>query len=198
MDDLTASSRPAPVPVARADTAPAKHILVIEDDPIVRFNVISYLADSGFLVSEKDNGTAGLEAVQALAPDLVLCDLRMPGLDGLDVVQRVCADYPELPVIVVSGTGAVGDAVEALRTGAWDFVPKPIQDMAVLEYAIDGALDKASLQSDKRHFQIELERANEQLRGHIEQLEQDAAAGRNLQRQVRPPSVYWLPRDNPG
>ncbi len=172
---------------APSNAIDAAHVLVIEDDPVVRFNIVSYLEDSGFAVSEEESGEAGLDAVFASPPDLVLCDLRMPGLDGLEVLQRLRADEPGLPVVVVSGTGVLGDAVEALRNGAWDFVTKPIQDMAVLEYAITGSLEKARLQRENRRFQLELERANEQLRGHVEQFEQDAAAGRTLQQQLLPP-----------
>ncbi len=171
--------------------APAR-VLVIEDDPVVRFNIVSYLEDSGFAVSDEADGEAGMDAVQASPPDLVLCDLRMPGLDGLEVLQRLHADRPGLPVVVVSGTGVLGDAVEALRKGAWDFVTKPIQDMAVLEHAILGSLEKARLQRENRRFQLELERVNERLRAYIEQLEQDAAAGRSLQQQLLPPSERIL------
>ena len=171
---------------------PRARILVIEDDPAVRFNMVSYLEDSGYAVSEEASGEAGIAAVSAQRPDLVLCDLRMPGLDGLDVLQRLGTEQSDLPVVVVSGTGVLGDAVEALRNGAWDFVTKPIQDMAVLEHAINGSLERARLQRENRHFQQELQQANERLRAHLEQLEQDAAAGRNLQLQLMPPSEWLL------
>ncbi len=172
---------------AAGEAAAGAHILVIEDDPAVRFNIACYLEDSGYRVSQEHSGEAGIEAVRSLAPDLVLCDLRMPGLDGIDVLQRLHSAHPGLPLVVVSGTGVLGDAVEALRKGASDFVSKPIQDMAVLEHAVEASLEKARLQRENRRFQLELERANQQLRRHVEQLEQDAAAGRNLQQQLMPP-----------
>jgi serine phosphatase RsbU (regulator of sigma subunit) len=176
-------------PAAGGAAAAARpHILVIEDDPAVRFNIACYLEDSGYRVSQAQSGESGIEAVQRLAPDLVLCDLRMPGLDGIDVLERLHAAHPGLPLVVVSGTGVLGDAVEALRKGASDFVSKPIQDMAVLEHAVEAALEKARLQRENRRFQRELERANAQLRRHVEQLEQDAAAGRSLQQQLMPPA----------
>ncbi|MGD8842081.1 MAG: SpoIIE family protein phosphatase [Gammaproteobacteria bacterium] len=163
-----------------------KHILVIEDDPVVRFNVVCFLEDSGFRVSEQERGDAGIEAARTMHPDLVLCDLRMPGLDGMEVLRRLHAEQPDLPVVVISGTGVLGDAVDALRNGASDFVTKPIYDMAVLEHAIKGALEKARLQADNRRYQFELQRANEQLQRHVQQLEQDACAGRKLQQQLMP------------
>lgn len=176
------------LPAGQRGSSARGHILVIEDDPVVRFNMVSYLEDSGYRVSEQDNGTTGVEAALAQAPDLVLCDLRMPGLDGLDVIACLGRERPDLPVVVVSGTGVLGDAVEALRVGAADFITKPIQDMRVLEHAIDAALEKARLVHENRQFQAELERANEQLRRYVGQLEQDAVAGRKLQQQLMPPS----------
>jgi sigma-B regulation protein RsbU (phosphoserine phosphatase) len=164
-----------------------RRILVIEDDPAARFNMVSYLEDCGFAVSEEDDGARAIEMSRTSPPDLVLCDLRMPGMDGLDVVQALHAQAPDLPLVVVSGTGVLGDAVEALRKGAWDFIPKPIQNMAVLEHAINGAIEKARLVRDTRRFQAELERANRKLRKNLEQFELDAAAGRKTQLQLMPP-----------
>jgi sigma-B regulation protein RsbU (phosphoserine phosphatase) len=172
---------------AAAVDAKRKRLLVIEDDPVVRFNMVSYLEDSGFAVSEEADGARGIDVARASRPDLVLCDLRMPGADGLDVLQALHAEQPDLPVLVVSGTGVLGDAVEALRKGAWDFITKPIQDMAVLEHAINGALERAQLVRENRRFQAQLERANRQLKEHLEQFEQDAAAGRTIQQQLLPP-----------
>jgi sigma-B regulation protein RsbU (phosphoserine phosphatase) len=185
--------RTCPEPLTSCtSSATGAQILVIEDDAAVRFNMASYLEDSGFLVVAEATGEAGLKAARLQKPDLVLCDLRLPGLDGLEVLQRLHADCPGLPVVVVSGTGILSDAVEALRNGASDFVTKPIQDMVVLEHAVEGALEKARLQRENRGFQLELERANQALRRHIEQLEQDDAAGRNLQQQLIPPRASLL------
>jgi sigma-B regulation protein RsbU (phosphoserine phosphatase) len=169
-----------------------RRILVVEDDPVVRFNMVSYLEDSGFEVAEEDSGTRGIDAARRTAPDLVLCDLRMPGMDGLEVLERLRAELPDLPVVVVSGTGVLSDAVEALRKGAWDFVTKPIQDMAVLEHAISAALEKSRLIRDNRRFQSDLQRANRLLRENLDQFEQDAAAGRNMQLQLMPPCERTL------
>jgi len=164
------------------------HILVIEDDSMVRFNIVSYLEDSGFRVIEEENGERGLARVRSTAPDLVLCDLRMPGMDGLEVLRTLRSEAPTLPLVVVSGTGVLGDVVEALRNGAWDFVIKPILDMAMLEHAIGGALEKARLICENRRYQGELEQANRMLRSHLERFEQDAVAGRTTQLQLMPPS----------
>jgi serine phosphatase RsbU (regulator of sigma subunit) len=165
----------------------ARRILIIEDDPVVRFNMVGYLEDSGFDVTEADSGTRGIATARRTAPDLVLCDLRLPGLDGLEVLEMLNAEQPDLPVVVVSGTGVLSDAVDALRKGAWDFVTKPIQNMEVLEHAIDAALEKSRLIRDNRRYQVELQHANRLLRDNLDQFEQDAATGRNIQLQLMPP-----------
>lgn len=162
-------------------------VLVIEDDPVVRFNTRSWLEDSGYVVEEAEDGERGIELVRRRCPDLVLCDLRMPGLDGLVVVRRLHEELPHLPVIVVSGTGVLGDAVEALREGAWDFVVKPIPDMAVLEHAVEAALEKGRLIRQNRRYQRVLERANRTLTEQIARIEEDADAGRRIQLQMMPP-----------
>lgn len=161
-------------------------ILLIEDDPVVCFNTRSWLEDSGYTVDQTDDGAHGLALAREHDPDLVLCDLRMPGIDGLSVLQELSAVSPDLPVIVVSGTGVLGDAVEALREGAWDFVVKPIQDMAVLEHAIEAALEKGRLIRQNRRYQHELEQVNRTMREQLDRIEEDADAGRRIQYQLMP------------
>jgi phosphoserine phosphatase RsbU/P len=163
-------------------------ILVIEDDPVVRFNIRSYLEDSGFRVEEAEDGATGIEIALKSRPDLVLCDLRMPGMDGLDVLRRLHTECLNLPVVVVSGTGVLGDAVEALREGAWDFVVKPIQDMVVLEHAIEGSLERARLIRENDRYQRDLELANRRLREQLERIAEDEDAGRRIQLQLMPPA----------
>ena len=161
-------------------------ILVVDDDSMMRFNIAGYLEDSGYDVLEAGDGDDAIAAVRDQPPDLVLCDLRMPGMDGLDVMRELHYGYPELPVIAVSGTGVLNDAVDALRAGAWDFVVKPIQNMAVLEHAVTGALHKARLMRDNHRYQQDLEQVNRTLRDNLQQLREDADAARRIQRQIMP------------
>ena len=168
-------------------TSTGARILVVEDDPVVRFNIACFLEDSDYQMLEAETGAAAITAVHEQAPDLVLCDLRMPEMDGLSVLDAIQEVDPELPVIIVSGTGILADAVAALRAGAWDFVTKPIQDMAVLEHAIVRSLDRSRLVRENRRIHQELEWANRRLRAHLDQLEHDAAAGRTLQQRLMAP-----------
>lgn len=167
----------------------ATRILVVDDDSMMRFNIAAYLEDNGYSVSEAVNGPDAIVALRDQLPDLVLCDLRMPGMDGLDVMRELHDENPELPVIAVSGTGVLNDAVDALHAGAWDFVVKPIQNMAVLEHAVSGALQKAKLIRDNQRYQQDLEQANRTLSDNLQQMREDADAARRIQRQIMPPRV---------
>lgn len=132
-------------------------ILTIDDDVNVRSNLVAYLEDSGFDVIEAENGRRGLEVFAEKSPDLVLVDLRMPVMGGMEVLERLREDAPEVPVIVVSGVGVLEEAVEALRHGAWDYVTKPVTDMRVLEHAVNKALERARLLEERKRYREHLE-----------------------------------------
>lgn len=144
-------------------------ILTVEDDEFVREIITVYLEDSGFSVLQAENGRQGLELFHREDPDLVLLDLRMPEVDGLEVLATITRESAETPVIVVSGMGTIGDAIKALKYGAWDYIAKPIHDMAVLEHAVNKALERANLLKENRQYREHLE---EQVRQRTFQLEQ--------------------------
>jgi len=149
----------------------AKKILVIDDEIYIRDSVIGFLEDFGFEVVDAENGRIGLEIFDAQHPDLVLCDLRMPEMDGLEVLAGVREKNSKIPIIIVSGAGNIADTVEALRLGAWDYIIKPIQDMNVLYHAVNKALERAELIRAKHQYEKDLETANIQLRMSLETLE---------------------------
>lgn len=134
-----------------------RSLLTIEDEQMVRMTLAAYFEDSGYIVLEASNGYEGLQLFRSERPDIVFCDLRMPGMDGLAVVAEIHDMSPETPVIVVSGTGNINDAVEAVRCGAWDYVSKPIQDLAELELVADRALERARLLAENRIYREHLE-----------------------------------------
>ena len=107
----------------------AGKLLVVDDESSVRHSLATYLKDSGFEVLEAQDGREGLEQIRSQNPELVLCDLRMPGMDGLELLGKIAEEELDLPVIVVSGAGSMSDVVDALRLGASDYPVKPIVDL---------------------------------------------------------------------
>jgi cyclic di-GMP phosphodiesterase len=135
----------------------AATILTIDDESLIRESFRFYLEDCGFRVLEAENGRVGIEMIEKNRPDLVLVDLRMPEVDGLEVLKYVHGHYSELPIIVISGTGYIGDAVEAMNLGAWSYLLKPISDFNSLRYAVEQALEKARLIEENRSYREHLE-----------------------------------------
>jgi serine phosphatase RsbU (regulator of sigma subunit) len=161
-------------------------LLIIDDDDVVRASLAAYLEDSGFHVLQAANGLQGLEVFHSESPDLVICDLRMPQVDGLELIRRINALQVETPVIVVSGAGVMSDAVEALRLGAADYLIKPLADLAVLEHSIRRALDRANLRLENQRYREELETANRELQASLHLLQEDQNAGRQVQMNMLP------------
>ena len=161
-------------------------ILTIEDESPIRNGIVAYLEDSGFTMLEANDGLSGLDLFRREDPDVVLCDLRLPGIDGLEVLATITAESPETPVIVVSGVSLLSYAVQALKRGAWDYVTKPIHDMAVLENAVRRVLKHAELVRQNREYRENLETLNRELTQTLRQLQDDEEAGRAIQFQLLP------------
>lgn len=150
----------------------ARKILVIDDEVFVRDSIIGFLEDFEYQVFEGINGRDGLEKFEIHQPDMVLCDLRMPEMDGLEVLANITEKTRDVPVIIVSGAGNIADTVEALRLGAWDYIIKPIQDMNVLDLAMKRAFERKRLIQEKAQYQKDLENANKELNISLETLKQ--------------------------
>ncbi|TRO12034.1 response regulator [Ectopseudomonas mendocina] len=161
-------------------------LLIIDDDDVVRASLAAYLEDSGFKVLQANNGLQGLEVFQQEGPDLMICDLRMPQVDGLELIRRINALGVEVPVIVVSGAGVMNDAVEALRLGAADYLIKPLEDLAVLEHSVRRALDRSRLRVENQRYREKLEATNRELQASLHLLQEDQNAGRQVQMNMLP------------
>ena len=131
-------------------------ILVAEDEEYVRESLTAYLTDIGYRVLVAENGRVGLEMFRSLGPDIVMTDLRMPVMDGFALVEAIAAEAEYTPIVVVSGVGAVDEAVRAMRLGAWDYLSKPIVNFDELQITLDNCLERA-------RTKLELER----LRRHL-------------------------------
>ena len=100
-------------------------VLIVDDDPTVAEVVMSYLERAGMQVASAADGLAAIAAAAEWQPDLVLLDLMLPGIDGLEVCRRLRAERPDLPVIMLTARGAEEDRVLGLEVGADDYVTKP-------------------------------------------------------------------------
>ncbi|RDH44818.1 response regulator [Zooshikella ganghwensis] len=165
-------------------------LLVIDDEPIVRESIVAYLEDSGFAIAQAENGEEGIQVFKEEHPDLVICDLRMPKLDGLGVLKTIRGISPNTPVIVVSGAGVMSDVVTALRLGASDYLIKPIGDLEVLEHSINRSLINAQLLQDNQRYRENLEEAIQTLRNSLAELQADQKAGRQVQLKMLPQSPF--------
>src|SRR5210317_926166 len=139
------------------ETEKSKKILTVDDDEFVREILAAYLEDSGYEVLQAENGRLGLERFRSERPDLVMLDLRMPEMDGLEVLGFITKESPDTPVILVSGMGTIGDAIKALKLGAWDYIAKPIHDMGVLEHAVSKALERSEFLEQRKKYRVHLE-----------------------------------------
>jgi DNA-binding response OmpR family regulator len=113
----------------------AKKILVVDDEPEVRQVMEQFLIERGYEVRTAENGRRGLEALGAFAPDVVLLDMHMPEMDGLETLRQLTARAPGLPVIMVTVNDDVETTSRLLQLGAVDYLPKPF-DLEYLDQAI--------------------------------------------------------------
>ena len=133
-----------------------KHLLLVEDEAPLRMAVAERLGDLGYEVVQAGSGEAALEALAEFAFDIVITDLRLPGVDGADVIEAAVGRYPEIIGIVITGYGTVRDAVDVIKRGAADFVTKPFQ-FDELKHALDGAIERRRLKSENAWLREQLQ-----------------------------------------
>jgi DNA-binding NtrC family response regulator len=119
-------------------------ILIIDDDKAIRKTLTEILRYEGYKVDEAADGEEGLRKFSSTAYDLVLCDVKMPKMDGIEFLEKSKVINPDVPIIVISGHGNIETAVEAVKKGAFDFISKP-PDLNRLLITLRNALDKQTL-----------------------------------------------------
>jgi len=120
------------------------NILIIDDEEVMRDSLSQVFSRRGHSVRLADSGRAGLKLLSGEAFDLVVLDLKMPGIPGMEVLRRIRKLYPETVVIIITGHGTMASAVEAMKAGAYDFLPKPFTPDE-LTSILDRALEKRKL-----------------------------------------------------
>jgi len=125
----------------------SKKILVIDDETSILESLAGILSDEGFIPVCVDSAEEGLKRLQSEMPDLVLLDIWLPGMDGIEALKQIKKEYPELQVIMISGHGTIDTAVQATKIGAFDFIEKPLSyDKIVL--AINNGLRFSNLETE--------------------------------------------------
>src|SRR5437660_9416617 len=135
---------------------PQKHLLIVDDEGPLRQAVAEQLTDRGYRVEQADSGEVAIAKLADFAFDIIITDLRLPGIDGSAVVEAAVERYPHIIAIVVTGFGTVKDAVEAIKRGAWDFVSKPFQIDELL-HVLDSAIEQRRLKSENAYLRSQLE-----------------------------------------
>ena len=146
----------SPDPGRGARSVMRESILVVDDESGVRASLAGILGDEGYLVQTVDSGEAGLLALEGKRYDLLLLDVWLPKMDGLETLARVRTLDPELPVVVISGHGNIETAVQAVRMGAQDFVEKPLSLEKTL-LVVRNALRQRRLESENRSLKEQVE-----------------------------------------
>src|SRR6056297_1198189 len=134
---------------------PSLSILLIDDDDSQREVLSGFMKKNDYKVSSYSSGEKGLEAVKKNYVDLVITDFKMPGIDGLEVLEKVKQINPEIAVMIITAFGTIKDSVHAMKKGAWDYLSKPID------------LDELKFKLEKLKQYKNLLRENENLRSRL-------------------------------
>jgi len=146
-------------------------ILVVDDDESLRWVLQTQLEDMGYTVFTAADGHQALAAIEKETPALVLTDLKMPGLSGMELLDKIHAEYSEVPVVIMTAFGTIQSAVEAMRSGAYDYLTKPI-DYEELSLVVSRVLEHFRLVEEVRSLRANLDRKYgfENIIGHSEAL----------------------------
>ena len=139
-------------------------ILIIDDEKAIRKTLTEILSFEGYKLDEAADGEEGLKRFKDKAYDLVLCDIKMPKIDGIEFLQKAGEVNPDIPIIMISGHGNIETAVEAVKKGAYDFISKP-PDLNRLLITIRNAMERNSLVSETKVLKRKVSRVQEMI-GH--------------------------------
>lgn len=143
------------------NTETAPHILLIDDEAIALSNLRHVFEREGYSVTACRSGEAGLTAMQTTAFDLVLTDLRMPGIDGMAVLAHIRATTPDVPVIMITGHATLDSAVDAMKAGAYHYIAKPFR-LAEAREVVRGALEVRRVKRENSELKLRIEQLSSQ------------------------------------
>ena len=138
------------------------NILIIDDEKAIRKTLSEILSYEGYKIEEAGDGEEGLKKFKEKAYDVVLCDIKMPKLDGIEFLDKAREANPDVPVIMISGHGTIETAVEAVKKGAYDYISKP-PDLNRLLITIRNAMDKNNLVTETKVLKRKVSRVEEMI-----------------------------------
>jgi len=134
---------------------PETQIIVVDDEPVICQQLERLYSHSGYSVTIANSADEALLRLESRNIDLVVTDIRLPGLSGIELTKRIQENHPDVPVIVITGYGDVETAVEVLKLGASDYILKPISAAAIQE-STRAVLKKAQVYTEIRHLRISI------------------------------------------
>jgi len=126
-------------------------ILIVDDEPTIQQSLSGILSDEGFEISVASNGYEALQVIQAESPDLVLLDIWMPGMDGIETLKEIKKENPSIQVIIITGHGTIETAVKATKLGAFDLIEKPLSIDKII-VSISNALNFRRLEEENKYL----------------------------------------------
>jgi len=135
----------------------AETICIVDDEPAILHSLRSILEDEGYQVIVAANGVEGMKVVRSDAPDLVILDIWMPEMDGLETLKRLRSQFPGILVVMMSGHGSIETAVKATKLGAYDYLEKPL-DLEKVTILVRNALHQRKLEEENLNLRIQVER----------------------------------------
>ena len=135
-------------------------ILIIDDEKSIRNTLKEILEYEKYEVEIAEDGPQGLEILNSLKIDAVLCDIKMPKMDGTEVLSNIVKEHSEIPVIMISGHGDIETAVDSLKKGAFDYIQKPL-DLNRLLVTLRNGLDKSMLVIETKTLRKKISKAYE-------------------------------------
>lgn len=144
-------------------TSESKLIFIIDDDPAMRLSCEKILMKETHVVETFEDGQKGLERIQKQHPDLLVVDLKMPRIGGMEVIKTVNKIDPNISLVVITGYATIDTAVEAMKAGAYDFLPKPFTPDE-LRLIVNRGLERSELAKKSQKLATELQTINEELR----------------------------------
>ncbi len=139
-------------------------ILIIDDEKAIRKTLSEILSFEGYKLDEASDGEEGLRKFREKTYDLVLCDIKMPKIDGIEFLQKAGEHNPDVPIVMISGHGNIETAVEAVKKGAYDFISKP-PDLNRLLITIRNAMERNSLVTETKTLKRKVSRVQEMIGG---------------------------------